>query len=217
VKNEERIYVTSVPSPTTFTYATSKGGKSDPADRATGGFIRALHYGYTTPTPEGINVFSGNAPELHTLKNFVISGNVIRPYSNFGKNRIPSLGIRVCGAENGRIFNNTVFDSGNHCGLIVASTKQFKSSVICRENYNIDNTPALPRDDKGNLVAGGRPGLPSLAGGLRLSHAVDTAGPAGDHHFAGKPGDYAVGADFLYLYTGDGAKHLWKRIAMGDY
>ena len=150
LKNEQTIFVTSVPSPTTFTYSTTKGGKSDTDNRATGGFIRALHYGYTTPTPEGINVFSGNAPEVHTLKNFVISGNVIRPYSSNSKNRIPSTGIRVCGAEHCRIFNNTVFDSGNHCGLIVGSTKNVKSTVICRDNYNIDNTPALPRDDKGN-------------------------------------------------------------------
>ena len=58
VKNEQTVFVTSVPSPTTFTYSTAKGGKSDPADSATGGYIRAMHYGYTTPTPEGINVFS---------------------------------------------------------------------------------------------------------------------------------------------------------------
>jgi hypothetical protein len=118
--------------------------------RAAGGYIRAMHYGYTTPTPEGVNVFSGNGQELHMLKNFIISGNVIRPYSSDGKNRIPSTGIRVCGAENAQIFNNVVFDSGNHCGLVVASTKKVKSSVICRDNYNGDNTPALPRDDKGN-------------------------------------------------------------------
>ena len=160
VKNEQRVFVVSVPSPMTFAYSTVKGGKSDPADSASGGYIRALHYGYTTPTPEGVNAFSGNAPEIHTLKSFVVSGNVIRPYSSNGKNRIPSTGIRLCGAENCQIFNNVVFDSGNHCGLIVGSTKKVKSSVICRDNYNGDNTPALPRDDKGNLVAAGRPDLP---------------------------------------------------------
>ena len=105
----------------------------------------------------------GNAQELHTLKNFVISGNVIRPYSSNGKNRIQSTAIRVCGAENCQIFNNVVFDSGNHRGLIVGSTKRVKSSVICRDNYNIDNTPALPRDDQGNLVTEGPPNQPPLA------------------------------------------------------
>jgi hypothetical protein len=52
---------------------------------------------------------------------------------------------------------------------------------------------------------------------MRLLYSVDAAGPAGDHHFAGKRGDYALAADYLYIYTGDGTKHLWKRIALGDY
>jgi hypothetical protein len=145
VKNERTVFVTSVLTPTTFTYSTTKGGKSDAADIATGGYIRAMHYGYTTPTPEGIHVFSGNGQDLHVLKNFIISGNVIRPYSSDGKNRIPSSGICIYGAENSQIFDNVVFDSGNHGGLTVGSTKKVKSTVICRENYNIDNTPAAPR------------------------------------------------------------------------
>jgi hypothetical protein len=161
VANERAVFVTSVPSRTTFTYSTAKGGKGDPADRAAGGYIRALHYGYTTPTPEGINVFSGNGQELHALKNFVISGNVIRPYSSDGKNRLPSTGIRICGAENSQIFDNVVFDAGNHGGLVVASTGKVKSSVICRDNYNGDNTPAPPRDDKGKLLAGCLPDTPT--------------------------------------------------------
>jgi hypothetical protein len=154
VTNERSFFVTSILSPRTFAYSTAKGGKSDEADAATGGYIRALHYGYTTPTPEGMNLFSGNGQELHMLKNFVISGNVVRPYSSDGTNRIPSTGIRVCGAENCQVFNNVVFDSGNHCGLVVGSTKKVKSSVLCRDNYNIDNTPAVARDDKGNVYPG---------------------------------------------------------------
>ena len=117
-----------------------------------------------------------------------------------------------------------VFDGGNHCGLVVASTKKVKSTVLCRDNYNIDNTPALPRDDKGNIVSDAiappatttSPAGPEV-GGVRLSHSVDVAGPSHDHHFAGKPGDYAMSGDFLYIYIGDGTKHQWKRIAMGDY
>jgi hypothetical protein len=155
VKNAQSVFVTSVPSRTTFTYSTVKGGRSDAADSARGGFIRALQYGYTTPTPEGIHAFSGNAPELHTLRNFVVAGNVIRPYSSDEKNRIPSLGIRLCGAENCQIHDNVVFDSGDHRGLLVGSTKKVHSTVLCRDNYNIDNTPALPRDDKGNLLRTG--------------------------------------------------------------
>jgi hypothetical protein len=224
VKNEQRVFVTSVPSRTTFTYSSTKDGKSDAADTATGGFIRAIHYGYTPPNPEGIVLFGGSGQELHVLKNIVISGNVIRPYSSGGKNRIPSTGICLRGAENSQIFNNVVFDGGNHCGLIVASTLKVKSTVLCRDNYNIDNTPALPRDDKGNLVADAiaPPAITTAlaepeVGGVRLSHPVDAAGPSRDHHFAGKPGDYATSGDFLFIYTGDGTKHLWKRIAMGDY
>ena len=223
VKNEQRVFVTAALSRTTFMYSTAKDGKSDLADTATGGFIRAMHYGYTPPTPEGIVLFGGSGQELHVLKNIVISGNVIRPYSSDGKNRIPSTGICLRGAENSQIFDNVVFDGGNQCGLVVASTKKVKSTVLCRGNYNIDNTPALPRDDKGNLVA--EPIVPVVTtapvgpevGGVRLTHPVDAAGPSHDHHFAGKPGDYAASTEFLYFYIGDGTKHQWKRIAMGDY
>ena len=209
VKNEQRVFVTAVLSRTTFTYSTAKDGKSDPADAATGGFIRAVHYGYTPPTPEGIILFAGSGQELHSLKNIVISGNVIRPYSSDGKNRITSTGICLRGAENSQIFNNVVFDSGNHCGLMVVSTKKVKATVLCRNNFNIDNTPALPRDDKGDVVVAIAPAATTApagpeVGGLRLSHPVDAAGPSRDHHFAGKPGDYAAGGDFLYIYTGDG-------------
>jgi hypothetical protein len=151
VKNDQGVFVTAVLSPTTFTYSAAKGGKSDPADAATGGFIYALRYGYTTPTPEGMNLFSGNGKDPHALKNFVISGNTVRPYSSDGSSRIPSTGIRICGADNSRIFDNTVFDAGNHGGLIVGKGKHAANTVICRDNYNIDNTRALPRDDRGNL------------------------------------------------------------------
>jgi len=46
---------------------------------------------------------------------------------------------------------------------------------------------------------------------------VDATGPAHDHLFPGKPGDYAMQGDNLYLYMGDGTAHLWKRLLMGDY
>jgi hypothetical protein len=86
----------------------------------------------------------------------------------------------------------------------------------------------LPRDDKGNLNTDilsdqglarseGFPAAPAEFNGRKLSHAVDGSGPARDHHFAGKPGDYAVEGDYLYIYTGDGAQHQWKRIGMVDY
>jgi hypothetical protein len=158
-------------------------------------------------------VFSGNGKDLHSLKNFVVSGNVIRPYSSDGKARIPSTGICLVGAENSQIANNVVFDAGNNGGLIVASTPKVRSSVICRDNYNIDNTPALPRDEKGKLLA--EAGIEFA--GARLAHAVDGAGPARDHSFAGRPGDYAIQGDCLYIYTGDGTKHVWKRTTLADY
>jgi hypothetical protein len=197
-----------------LTYSTVKDGKSDAADAATGGFAYGVQYDCTTPTPEGMNLFSGgNAKERHSLKNFVVSGNVVRPYSSDGKNRIPSTGIRVCGAEGSQIINNVVFDSGNHRGIVVASTKQVQSSVVCRDNYNIDNTRAAARDDKGVAY----PDAPLEMLGLRLARQVDAAGPAKDHAFAGSVGDFAVTSEFLYLYTGDGKTHQWKRVGLSDY
>lgn len=165
IKNDQVVYVISTPTRTTFTYSTVKDGKSDVADTASGGFSYGVQYGCTTPTPEGINLFSGgNAKEVHSLKNFVISGNVVRPYSSDGKNRIPSTGIRICGAEGSQIINNMVFDSGNHRGIVVGSTPQVQSSVICRDNHNIDNTQAVPVDDQGKPYtapnATGKPAKP---------------------------------------------------------
>jgi len=106
-----------------------------------------------TPSPEGINAFTGGGETVHPLKSFLIDRNVIRPYSSDGKARIPSTSIRVCGLENSQVVDNVVFDSGNRRGLVIASPKGFASSVICRDNYHNDNTRALPRDDKGNLCA----------------------------------------------------------------
>ncbi len=108
VKNGQTVFITSTPSRTTFTYSTLKDGKSDVADTATGGFAYGVQYDCTTPTPEGMNLFSGgNAKELHSLKNFVISGNVVRPYSSDGKNRIPSTGIRICRRRRARRSSTT--------------------------------------------------------------------------------------------------------------
>jgi len=214
-----RVFVTAVPNRTSFTYSATKGGKIDPADNATGGFVHPLSYGgQMTPSPEGINAFTGGGKVLHPLKNFLIDRNVIRPYSSDGKARIPSTGIRVRGLENSQVVDNVVFDSGNRRGLVIASPKDFASSVICRDNYNSDNTPALPRDDKGNLAAIAAAGpSPVEFGGRKLSRAVDGAGPAKDHRFPGKPGDYALEGDYLYIYTGDGTKHQWKRVGLADY
>jgi hypothetical protein len=155
VKNQQAVFVTSVPSRTTFTYATTENGPSDPADSATGGFIQALRYGCTTPSPEGINVFSGNGAQRHALQNFIIAGNVIRPYSSDGKARIPSTSIRICGAENSQVVDNVVFDSGNGRGVVVGSGKWGRATVICRDNYNGDNTPAVARDDRGQVYGVG--------------------------------------------------------------
>ena len=144
------------------------------------------------------------------------------------------------GAQTRRSPSNVIFDAGNHADLVIGSPAGFTSTVVCRDNYHPDGTRLLPRDRDLKIIQSGLIDLPLEAGrnvtltpangrlridagtavefgGLRLAHAVDPSGPARDHHFAGKPGDYAVQADFLYIYAGDGKTHRWKRVMMSDY
>jgi hypothetical protein len=144
----------------------------------------------------------------------------------------------------GNVIADPVKLNGNRqLALIVGSSSPGASSVICRDNYHSDGIPLVPVDEKVKPIESGLLDLPVTAGkgvaltpeagkvridmsgtptpaqfaGLRLTHAVDPAGPAKDKTFAGAPGDYAASGEFLYIYIGDGTKHQWKRIAMGDY
>ena len=232
-------YVTSVPSPTTFTYSLTARGPTQTADAGTGGFIQALDYQCMAPAPEGIVVFTGGGEKLFPPTNFIIDHNIIKPYSSDDTSRVPSVGIATTGLKNSQITNNVVFDSGErqfgsegideivlkkvapapgqHADLLVCPAGGVSPTVVCRNNYHPDGTPLLPRDNQFKLIPGGLPDAAPDVAGLRLSNAVDAAGPAGDAHSAGKPGDYAVQADYLYLYIGDGKTHQWKRIKLADY
>ena len=234
--------VTSVPDRTSFTYSLTPGGKSDSMDNATGGFVQALDYqGCMCPAPEALVVFTGGGKEPHPPTNFIIERNIIKPYSSDDTCRVPSSGISVCGLRRSQIVDNMVADSGNHADLVVTSPKGFTSTIVCRDNYHPDGTPLLPRDGKREIIPSGLLDLPLDAGkGItltpangrvridldinahgvganRMSRQVDATGPAHDHLFPGKPGDYAMQGDNLYLYMGDGTAHLWKRLLMGDY
>jgi hypothetical protein len=50
-----------------------------------------------------------------------------------------------------------------------------------------------------------------------MAHQVEPKGPAGNSHYSGKPGDYALQGQYLYIYTGDGSAHQWKRVPLLDY
>jgi hypothetical protein len=148
--------------------------------------------------------------------------------------------------QNAQITDNVVFDAGNHADLIINSPKGFTSTVICRDNYHPDGTPLLPRDGASKIIPGGLLDLPLCAGrnitltpangkiridanvtGLtaggaahgsqRMSHQVEPGGPAGNSRYPGKPGDYALQGQYLYIYTGDGSTHQWKRTPLLDY
>ncbi len=215
---DKDVYVTSVPTRSSFTYSLGAGKKNEAADNTVGGFTQALNLlGVTTPGPEGITVSDGGRNSPPT--NFVIDRNIIKPYSSDDSCRVSGCGIWVDGMKHCWITDNIVFDSGSHCDLVVSSPKGFTSSVICRDNYHPDGTRLLPRDLQGKLIPGGLADRDTGVefAGLRLTHAVDPAGPAGDRHFAGKPGDYAVRADCIYVYTGDGKTHQWKVVKLADY
>ncbi|MCY3019576.1 MAG: hypothetical protein NTW87_11180 [Planctomycetota bacterium] len=239
-------YVTSIPSPSSFTYSLVRGGASDTADTAAGGFIQPLDYqGCMCPAPEAIVIFSGGGEKLHPPKNFAIDRNVIKSYSSDDSCRVRSTGILLQNLQHSLVTNNIVVDSGNHRDLLIVSTKGFSSSVICRDNYHPDLTPLMPRDGKLNIIPNGLLDLPLEAGrGIALmpnngkirieatgigagatgeasaptiARQVSPVGPAANHNSPGKPGDYALHSGYLYLYTGDGTAHEWKRIQLVDY
>jgi hypothetical protein len=153
---DKEVYVTSVPTRSSFTYSLMSGGKNETGDNAVGGFIQPMHYqGVTSPEPEGIVVCGSGGQVLHPPTNFVIDRNVIKPYSSDDSSRIFSTGINVSGVKNCWITNNIVFDSGKHTDMVVSSPKGFTSTVICRDNYHPDGTRLSPRDGQLNLIPGG--------------------------------------------------------------
>jgi hypothetical protein len=216
VMPDKDVYITALPTRTSFTYSRTPGGKNETGDNAVGGFVQALDYqGCMCPAPEAIAISGSGGQTDHPPTNFQIDRNIIKPYSSDDSARVPGSGISVSGMKHSWITNNIVFDAGNHAALIVSSPKGFTSTVICRDNYHPDGTRLAPRDGTLKLIPGGLLDLPAAAG--QLGHQVEPAGPAANSRYPGKPGDYAVQGQFLYLYTGDGTSHRWKRAMLFDY
>ena len=245
---DKDVYVTSMPTRSSFTYSRTRNGKNETGDNAVGGFVQALDYeGCISPAPEAIAVFGRDVEGKYSPPtNFNIYRNIIKSYSSDDAARVPSSGISVYGMKNTQITDNVIFDSGNHADLIVNSPKGFTSTVICRDNYHPDGTPRVPRDGNLKIIPGGLLDLPLCAGrnitltpingkiridanvtgpatgravhdSQRMAHQVEPKGPAGNSHYPGKPGDYALQGKYLYIYTGDGSTHQWKRAPLLDY
>jgi len=229
-------FVTSVPSPNTFTYALTSGGTNETSDAGAGGYIQALDYqGCLAPAPEAIVVCGSGGKEDRPPRNFIIERNIIKPYSSDDTARVPSSGISVWAMKDSQITGNVIVDSGHQAELRIGAPEGATSSVICRDNYHPDGTLLLPRDGRGKVIEGGLLDLPFEAGqnvtltptngririavsGIPpLARPVDPAGPAGNRQYPGKPGDYALQGGFLYIYAGDGATNTWKRCPLLDY
>ena len=209
---DKDVYVTSAPTRSSFTYARTPNGKNETGDSAVGGFVQALDYqGCMCPAPEAIAVSGSGGQTMHPPTNFRFQRNVIKPYSSDDSCRVPSSGISVWGLNGAQITDNVIFDAGNHAALVVGSPKGFVSTVLCRDNYHPDGTPLLPRDSALKLIPGG------LSDRQQVAQQVDPNGPAGNNRYPGKPGDYAVQGQYLYIYTGDGSTHHWKRALLFDY
>jgi hypothetical protein len=119
--------------------------------------------------------------------------------------------------------------------LLVCAVKGYTPTVICRDNYHPDGTPLLPRDGTFKIIENGLMDLPLEAGRnvtltptngrIRIdvsemppvAHAAAPADLVKNRHAPGKPGDTFVQGGFLFIYTGDGAAHQWKRCALLDY
>ena len=174
VLRDKDVFVTSIPTRSSFTYSRTPGGKNE-TDNAVGGFIQAVYYlGSTNWAPEAITISDGGRKSPPT--NFVIDRNIIKPYNADDKARVPSVGIVADGLKNSWITNNIVFDSGardngsegfddltgkvnpdtgQHADLVVSSPKGFTSTVICRDNYHPDGTRLLPRGNDMKIIPGG--------------------------------------------------------------
>ena len=151
---DKDVYVTSIPTRSSFTYSPAIKGRNETGDNATGGFVAPLHDDAMPSTPTAIQISDNGHETRHPPTNFVIDRNVIKPYSSDDSSRIPAGGISLYGAKNCWVTNNIVFDSGNHADLIVGPVRGYASSVICRDNYHPDGTRLLPRDEKHNLIPG---------------------------------------------------------------
>ena len=247
VMPDKDVYVASTPTRRSFTYSRTPKSKAETGDNAVGGFVQPLNYqGCMCPAPEAIVVCDSGAKGRRPPTNFNIYRNIIKPYSSDDSSRVPSSGITVGGMKNSQIFDNVVFDSGNHADLIVSSPKGFVSTVICRDNDHPDGTRLVPRDGALKIIPDGLLDLPLCAGrnitltpangkiridanmtgattggaareSQRLARQAEAKGPAGSSRCPGKPGDYAVQGQYLYIYTGDGSAHQWKRAALLDY
>ena len=160
VKNGQAVFVTSVPSPTTFTYSTVKGGKSDPADSAAGGYIRAalrLHHADARGHPRVLRQRSPGPPHAQELRHLrqrhpPVQQRRREPDPQHGH---PHLRRRkLAGLRQRGLRQRQPLRPGRRLD------QESQVLVLCRDNYNSDNTPAEPRDEQGNLVAAGRPEPP---------------------------------------------------------
>ena len=228
--------ITSVPAPNQFTYALTPKGSNETSDAGSGGFIQALDYqGCMCPAPEAIVVCGSGGKADRPPRNFIIDRNIIKPYSSDDTARVPSSGISVWAMKDSQITGNVIVDSGNHAELSIGAPEGSTSTVICRDNYHPDGTRLLPRDNRLKIIESGLLDLPLEAGQnvtltptngrIRIAvsgvpppaRPVDPAGPAGNSRHPGKPGDDAVQDGYLYIYTGDGTAHQWKRCLLLDY
>ena len=180
--------------------------------------------------PVPASTVSFGPPAVSGLKHSQITNNVIF-----------DAGARDNGAQGFENLTGKVKpEPGQHADLVVSSPKGVTSTVICRDNRHPDGTRLSPRDNTLQIIEGGLMDLPLEAGrnvtltpdggkiridvaagakteGMGLTHCVDPADPAKDSRFAGRPGDYAVGSGYMYVYTGDGKAHRWRRMSLDDY
>ena len=110
VMPDKDVYVTSVPTRSSFTYSLTPKGKNETGDNAVGGFLQALDYqGCMCPAPEAIVVCTGGGEGRYSRPtNFVSTATSSSPTAATIPARVPSSGISVCGLKNSQITDNVV-------------------------------------------------------------------------------------------------------------
>jgi hypothetical protein len=94
----------------------------------------------------------------------------------------------------------------------------FNDYIRGDEGVPVDGDPVYPLPDNILTKSGNLAGLASASAarvnlGIFAGALVNKVSVPANSAVAGAPGDFAVSAQYLYLYTGDGATHAWLRIS----
>ncbi len=154
--------------------------------------------GVPVVTTTGVQAISNKTLSAPTLESPTLNNPILSNASaegNFAfRNRV-----------NGRLIFQVNQDDAADCGLIITGAGSLtKAPQIVASGDQADVGIRLIPKGEGEIFSG--PGLDRVSVKRNAIPASATA--------AGKPGWWAADDNFLYVYTGDGTVHAWRRAAL---